>query len=413
MSDTNAQKVIDDIAMQCPFHSGVVVGDGDGHVTVDERNKITNFGDEIAPHLYNLRDRLTVDDIRKSEVTYANYINTEKLLSLQGSDIKKGLHHHDEHLFILVHQGFELWFKQILHELTSIRNIIMSECERGGVIGQEAAHVCVSRLQRCDQIMRHSLGIFDILETMHPADFLEFRDYIGPASGFQSVQMRELEILIGLEDHERVRCGFHPYTEPLQKDEVGLKKIEQRKREPSIKNVVYKWLDKIYDRVPNNFLSVFLEKKRENVHFQKSLWLNDSERIEAAVEKELSDLRPFFEGEEMTSNQNEEGLKSQETIRRRRIATLFIMCYRQNPEITLYDNLLDSLVGFEEAMILWRSRHARMVERMIGRRLGTGGSSGVAYLDMTTSYRVFLDLWQTRSHFIRATALPKMSLKGN
>ena len=126
--------IIDDIAMQCPFHSSVPTQNG--HVTVAENNTTTNFGDEINPHLYSLRERLTVEDVRKTEVTYANYINTEKLLSLQGtffeplffnligSDIKQGLHHHDEHLFILVHQGFELWFKQILHELTSVSSII-------------------------------------------------------------------------------------------------------------------------------------------------------------------------------------------------------------------------------------------------------------------------------------------------
>jgi tryptophan 2,3-dioxygenase len=137
----------------------------------------------------------------------------------------------------------------------------MSDCEQGVNVRQESAHVCVARLERADKIMRHSLGIFDILETMHPSDFLEFRDYIGPASGFQSVQMREMEILIGLEDHERVRCGFRPYTEPLQKDTEGLKKIALRKIEPSVKHVVYKWLDQAYQLVPDDFLDVFLEKK--------------------------------------------------------------------------------------------------------------------------------------------------------
>ncbi len=270
---------------------------------------------------------------------------------------------------------------------------------------QESAHVCVQRLERSDKIMRHTLGIFDVLETIHPSEFLEFRDYIGPASGFQSVQMRELEILLGLEDQQRVKCGYASYTEPIQKDVQGLQKIEQRKQELSIKNVVYLWLEQVYDKVPDEFLPVFLEKKRENVIFQKSLWVQDANLVQKSAEKELSDLVPFLNGED------ELDLELREKVRKRRIATLFIMCYRQNPEITLYGNILDALVGFEEAMILWRNRHARMVERMIGRRLGTGGSTGVAYLDSTTQYRVFLDLWQTRSHFIRNTALPKFSFK--
>ncbi|KAL0488780.1 tryptophan 2,3-dioxygenase [Acrasis kona] len=415
---------------ECPFFkhtNGVMNGHANGHANGHTNgnphiNGNSSHDEDYTKHhgkLHNLKDRLTVEDVRGSEVTYANYINTNDLLALQGSDIKLGHHHHDEHLFILVHQEFELWFKQILHELTSVQTIFISSAVDGGKLSQQAAHVIVSRIDRCDRIMRHALGIFDILETMHPADFLEFRDYIGPASGFQSIQMREMEILLGLEDTERVRCGFSTYMHPIQKDVNGVQRIMIRKGEATIRNLVYDWLENIYNKVPSDFVQVFLEKKKENVIFQKSLWQSDPERVQQAVEKELNDLKPFMEGMEATNtlsgdsqptSPSEEDLLMRERRRKRRIATLFVMCYRHDPAITLYANILDAVVGFEEAFVLWRTRHARMVERMIGRRLGTGGSSGVAYLDMTTQYRIFMDLWLSRSHFLRASALPKMHL---
>jgi tryptophan 2,3-dioxygenase len=378
--------------------------------------------------LYQTKRRLTLDQIKGTEVTYSNYIETDKLLSLQGSTLKGGLHHHDEHLFIVCHQAFELWFKQILHELTSVRDVLQrllpthensyEQIRLNPHLVLECMHVCVHRVERADQILRYTLNTFDILETMHPADFLEFRDYIGPASGFQSVQMREMELLLGLKDIERVPCSFAHYTDPIQHDKRGLERLRKRKEQSSIRDLLYQWLDQsIADRVPSEFIPIFVKKKEENLKFQKSIWLSDEQMIEKAVQKELSQLQPFLNGDdseeiqELKKADNMANIEERrEHIRRRRRAILFIMSYRQQPEMYTFANLLDGLVGFEEALLIWRNKHARMVERMIGRRTGTGGSSGVDYLDSTTRYRLFTDLWQARTHFIRSTALPKMTL---
>jgi len=167
----------------------------------------------------------------------------------------------------------------------------------------------------------------------------------------------------------------------------------------------------------------------------------DSDKIDEAVQKEMQQVSPFLNGESHDEDVTSGGIgvpvvtcphanstmttakttttdipdickqHLQEHVRRRRLAIMFIMCYRQQPpEISTYANLLDDLVAFEEAFLLWRTRHVRMVERMIGRRTGTGGSSGVDYLEGTTKYRVFLDLWQAKAQFIRTTALPRMTL---
>ncbi|KAG2374942.1 hypothetical protein C9374_010316 [Naegleria lovaniensis] len=421
-----------------------------------------------------------VDMDKKIQVTYNNYIMTDSLLTLQGADCKGGLTHHDEHLFIVVHQSFELWFNQILFEVESIQNILKKvfnyakEHPNEDVdLTVENTQILVHRLERADQILRYSLGTFDILETMHPADFLEFRSVIGPASGFQSVQMRELEVMMGLRDSNRRMCGGRTsYETDLQHDIFGLTRLKKRQQEMSIRKLVYRWLEEIvYPKIPGTeFISTFLERKRENLAFQKSRWFNPETEmaiIEQHIEKEMKPARqwitiedqdfhvkqrtafkvnssgarssggcPFFSQQQSSmmdgetkqetcpvtsqsngsenivppKRSNEEKI---ERIKKRRAAILFIMSYRHHYMLFNYANLLDRLVALEESLLMWRTRHVRMVERMIGTRTGTGGSSGVDYLEGTLKYRVFLDLWESRSHFIQTTALPKIQYKSD
>ncbi|KAL9648837.1 hypothetical protein ABK040_012269 [Willaertia magna] len=436
-------------------------------------------------------------------VTYNSYIQTDNLLHLQGAGVKGGLHHHDEHLFIVVHQSFELWFKQILFELDSIQHLMKkivsplllsnnnnneddspiivnnntnennkeenqynnndNNNERKVLINNEVhAHhsislttpsntpiyiyttegemtieqtqILVHRLHRSDQILRYSLGTFDILENMHPADFLEFRDLIGPASGFQSVQMRELEVLLGLKDSNRKLTGGRTsYETDIVHDKIGLKRLQLRKADYNLKQLVYRWLELIiYPKVPKDFIEVFLQKKKENLLDQKSRWFNpetEKDLIEKYIAKELRPAKDWIdiadvldylpsskqhvhpmegnkELNEEEMKQRKLAIKKKERIKKRRIACLFVMCFRHHHRLWEYANLLDKLVAFEEALLLWRTRHVRMVERMIGTRSGTGGSSGVDYLEGTLKYRVFMDLWQSRSHFIQSTCLP-------
>jgi tryptophan 2,3-dioxygenase len=182
----------------------------------------------------------------------------------------------------------------------------------------------------------------------------------------------------------------------LKHDKEGLSRIEKRLKEKCLKDVVYTWLSTLHDSVPQDFLENFKKAKRENLFFQKSIWYQDEDKVKQEVEKEFAHFEPFINVED-------------EDVKRRRITLLFISCYKYDDKITRYSNLIDSLIGFEESLILWKTRHARMVERMIGKRIGTGGSSGVEYLDKTTEYRVFGDLWQVRNHYIRPSSLPKLN----
>lgn len=278
--------------------------------------------------------------------------------------------------------------------------------------------------------------------------------------------MRELEVMMGLRESNRRMCGGRTsYETDLQHDIFGLTRLKKRQQEMSIRKLVYRWLEEIvYPKIPGNeFVNIFLERKRENLAFQKSRWFNpetEMEMIEQHIEKEMKPARqwitiedqelhikqrtafkfnssggvrssggcPFFsqqsstmmDGETSkneccpvtqsngTKRSNEEKI---ERIKRRRAAILFIMSYRHHYMLSNYANLLDRLVALEEALLMWRTRHVRMVERMIGTRTGTGGSSGVDYLEGTLKYRVFLDLWESRSHFIQTTALPKIQYK--
>lgn len=371
-------------------------------------------------------------------VDYATYIRIPDLLKLQNADLKGGLNHHEEHLFILVHQNFELWFKQILWDLESVKDIMIkgtspppSSLSSDPKLSMSDADLIAQRLDRCDRILRNSLNNFDIIETMTPSDFLEFRDFIGPASGFQSRQMRELEILLGLSDSERILCSGQPYIASFSGEELQI--LNKRKQEPTILDCVNKWLASF--PVPPRFKEEFVKCKLENLSFQKRQWMIDEAKIERAIEMEMRQIGPFMSGEEYeerplelheavmqpqgpsmknlslsSSPQNQNGVESEakEQRSRIRIAALFITAYRHHPDMSRYARILDLIVGLEEGLMVWRAKHVRMVERMIGRRLGTGGSSGVDYLQKTTEYRIFKDLWRMRSLFVKSSSLPPL-----
>lgn len=139
---------------------------------------------------------------------YADYLRLEQLLSAQQPrSAEFGKPAHDEMLFIIVHQAFELWFKQILHELESVCEMFESD-----FVDEKNLGVAVARLLRITEIQKVMIDQFRILETMTPLDFLEFRDFLSPASGFQSVQFRLIENRLGLLQEQRVDFGQVTYS---------------------------------------------------------------------------------------------------------------------------------------------------------------------------------------------------------
>ena len=292
--------------------------------------------------------------------TYSEYLRLEELLKLQ-TGVKGGKRSisNDELHFILVHQNFELWFKLIINELRSTRDILASDYVEETKLPQAVHHM--NRVIETFHLMAQQ---WKVMETLEPQDFLNFRDELGTASGFESIQMREMEALMGKKWID---------GKPAGKDDSN---------EKSLYEVTCDWLERTpiqgsnSENQVNDFISEYLAA-------HKKLYPDTHQ-----------DAVTFFEEDS--------------SLRRRRAGLVFIESYRELPLLAWPRKLISTLIELEESMILWRSSHARMVERMIGRRIGTGGSSGVDYLDMTTKYRVFIDLWSVRSVLIKKEALPPL-----
>lgn len=292
--------------------------------------------------------------------TYSEYLRLEELLKLQ-TGVKGGNKSisNDELHFILVHQNFELWFKLIINELRSTRDILASDYVEETKLPQAVHHM--NRVIETFHLMAQQ---WKVMETLEPQDFLNFRDELGTASGFESIQMREMEALMGKKWIDGKPAGKDDSTEK------------------SLYEVTCDWLERTpiqgsnSENQVNDFISEYLAA-------HKKLYPDTHQ-----------DAVTFFEEDS--------------SLRRRRAGLVFIESYRELPLLAWPRKLISTLIELEESMILWRSSHARMVERMIGRRIGTGGSSGVDYLDMTTKYRVFIDLWSVRSVLIKKEALPPL-----
>src|SRR2546423_1536871 len=166
-------------------------------------------------------------------VSYASYLHLDELLSVQWPLSEPVAH--DELLFIVVHQAFELWFKQILFELDAVLGVMGRDVVAEKDMGEVVAH-----LMRITKIQRLLTDQIDVLETMTPLDFLEFRDVLIPASGFQSVQFRLIENKLGLDTGHRLRIKGMPYTSVLSDEHAGA--LEASEREPSLHDHLERWL---------------------------------------------------------------------------------------------------------------------------------------------------------------------------
>ena len=250
------------------------------------------------------------------EMSYGLYLQVPELLSLQrhASDPPA----HDELLFIIVHQAYELWFKQMLFELESIRDAMLE-----GRIPR-ARHL-LHRVHAIERVLIEQVGV---IESMAPQDFLEFRIHLAPASGFQSVQFREIEFLSGLKDSK--------YLELVAGDESEMARLKRRLDEPSLWDAFCRLLELRGLAMPGDSV----EGRRE------------------ALLAIARDRRTYFD------------------------------------EFSLSEALLTHDLTFAA----WRQRHVLMVERQIGTKTGTGGSTGAEYLRSTLTKRFFPELWDLRSY---------------
>ena len=346
---------------------------------------------------------------------YWEYIRVEELLALQGGLEGNELElSNDEVLFITVHQVYELWFKLILRELSGMRDLLADRVQEEQMAGAvRSARRVTILLQRC-------VDHFEAIETLTTHEYLSFRDKLMPASGFQSAQMRQIEILMGLEDSERIGLGVGgSYIEALRAHDGSASSAEQRVLEqlasgPSLRESFERWLYRAPidgfgpdDPGSEAALARFLDAYRHahageveaSLEHAKSLARSDEDRkkLDARYEAERQALVHFLAAD---------GNRERTRIR---AALLFLVTYQQLPLLSWPNALLEAVIALEQQFVVFRQRHARMVERVIGRRTGTGGSSGVDYLDQTAlSYRVFKDLWAVRTYQIRKEAAPTL-----
>jgi tryptophan 2,3-dioxygenase len=342
-------------------------------------------------------------------LNYGSYLQLERLLGAQlppapgrAGDATREHLHHDEMLFIVIHQVYELWFKLILHELSYARDLLgrsPREPERAASVPERVVPTVVATVERVNEIFRILTAQWRVIETMHPAHFLHFRDAINPASGFQSVQFREMEALAGLSEAHREGQGGGSYA--LQLGDRDRSRLETRLREMTVKDALMDWLrrtpiEQAYPSFAEDYAAAFARYVDDQIALQ--------ERNPHASAPERAAARARFETLKAELRSYLFGPDAGETKAHR--AFMFITTYREEPLLRWPSVLLDRLVEFEQSFREFRFRHARMVERMIGSRTGTGGSPGLAYLEQTTTYRIFGNLLEARNFLIARVRLP-------
>lgn len=260
-------------------------------------------------------------------LSYNKYLRVPELIELQS--LRSDPAHHDELLFITVHQAYELWFKQILHEIDAAIRFLDADRAASGT----------RALRRIVEIEKLLVAQIHILETMTPINFLGFREELNPASGFQSMQFREIEFSSGLKDAAVLRA--------FESDEFAYGRLQTRNQAPSLGDAFYALLRARGFDAPADDVPPAAEERRRPY----------SKRVRA-----VRDILSGFE--------------------------------KHEDEFALAEALLEH----DEWFSLWRSHHIKMVERMVGAKRGTGGSEGIGYLRTTLDKKFFPEIWEARTY---------------
>lgn len=259
-------------------------------------------------------------------LSYNKYLRVPELIELQTCLSSPA--HHDELLFITVHQAYELWFKQILHEIDAAIALMK----------EDQANQASQALRRIVEIEKLLIAQIHILETMSPVRFLGFRDELNPASGFQSMQFREIEFSSGLKDEAILR--------EFVNDDFAHQRLEARMKAPSLSEAFFALLRR------RGFDTPAIDAPRDSKERRSNYGKRQRALVEVLTHEE------------------------------------FYQEYQ----------LAEMLLEHDEYFSLWRSHHIKMVERMVGTKKGTGGSEGVGYLKTTLDHKFFPELWEARTY---------------
>ncbi len=338
---------------------------------------------------------------------YADYLHLDQLLATQALEsAKTGEPVHDEMLFIIVHQTYELWFKQILWELDDVLDMF-----GGGHVEEASMGRIVARLRRISEIQRLLIQQIAVLETMTPIDFLDFRDHLFPASGFQSAQFRLIENKLGLRPEDRLLLEGAPYTARFRDDDREI--VSSSESERSLFDAVEGWLERtpFLESGDFRFWEDFQEAVRRRLEADRAVVETNPNLTDEERQAQLKDFEVTMRQYQAVfdSDSDPGGRRERRLSHRAFQAALFITLYRDEPALQEPNRLLELLMDIDEGFTTWRYRHAQMALRMIGRRVGTGGSAGAKYLERSAERsKVFGDLFNLATFLVPHSDRPTL-----
>jgi tryptophan 2,3-dioxygenase len=340
------------------------------------------------------------------DLYYSDYIQLDKILNSQHpKSFGSREEGNDEMLFIIIHQVYELWFKQILFELDLVRHIFIH-----GQINDNSDDLskAVQKLKRIGKILELINQQVSVLETMTALDFLEFRNLLLPASGFQSKQFRLIEAKLGLKLEQRYKRKYYKATRRGSLSEADLQEVSQTESESTLKELIVKWLERMpffeakYWKEYKHSDTTGEQETESNAANRHKFWVDYRNAYENSLsENETSRLAEF----DKVFFEEGRGNVSPTAMR----AALFITIYRNLPIFHLPFDLLNTLSEIDELLSNWRYRHFMMVRRMIGLRVGTGGTSGAGYLEGTLSqHYAFREITEVATFLIERSKRPAL-----
>lgn len=330
---------------------------------------------------------------------YADYLQLDKILNSQHpvSFTNGNEPAHDEMLFIVIHQAYELWFKQILFELQYVQEVLQRDTIDDN---SEALNLCRHRLRRVVKILELLNQQITVLDTMTPLDFLAFRNLLTPASGFQSTQFRMVEAMLGLTMDNRHQKEYYKRTNDGGFTQGDYQRISGTENEATILQLINGWLERMpfFDSTYWNEYQPIAAQK----YHAHPFW-NDYRHLyaQSLTEREAG-KRDDFDAIFL----KEAGVESSLSPKALR-AALFIHLYRDFPVFQTSYQVLDALVEIDHWLAGWRHKHYVMVRRMIGMRVGTGNTTGAGYLQgaVQDNY-VFRDLAALSTFLIQRKNMP-------
>ncbi|EDO49705.1 predicted protein, partial [Nematostella vectensis] len=365
-----------------------------------------------CPYAGDSDSSTAVTDEKDTRLNYSDYLKLDQLLSCQelqsevvGGPASKA---HDELLFIVTHQAYELWFKEIIHEIDTVRSMFMEED-----FNESKTLFVISCLHRVVAILKLLKDQILLLETMTPLGFMEFRNYLAPASGFQSQQFRLIENKLGVRRASRFCLANQEYSKQLREKDV--EQVEQAESEDSLQELVQRWLCRTPGLETDGFN--FWGKYKRSVH----AWMVDlkaeaenapSKALKSERLKTLKGTVETFETIFSEERHNQLVARGERKFSHKALqGALMISFYRDEPRFNQPYQILNLLMDIDSLLIKWRYNHVLIVQRMLGSKAGTGGSSGYQYLRSTISdrYKVFLDLFNMSNFLVPRDRIPPLT----